>query len=187
MPQQYPISRRTALASIGGLAIPSIAFALNHGDPAPKFRARTMDGESINNESLRGKVVLIQFWATWCPYCKRDMPALEAIGREFAAEGLVIYGVNFAESKKKVKLFLEQSPRSSKVILLEDTNLAAVFDAKAFPMYVLIDRKGNLAGTQKGAGGEPSLRHLLRKAALNSPDSQVADEVIELDASPRRE
>jgi hypothetical protein len=100
---------------------------------------------------------------------------------------LTKYGVNFAESKKKVKLFLEQSPRSSKVILLEDTNLAAVFDARSFPFYVLIDRKGNMAGTQKGAGGEPALRHLLRKAALNSPESQVADEVVELEASPRRE
>ena len=92
-----------------------------------------MDGETINNDSIHGKVVLLQFWATWCPYCKRDMPALERIGQEFENQGLMVLGVNVGESKKKVKQFLEQSPRSSKVILMEDTNLAAVFEAKSFP------------------------------------------------------
>jgi thiol-disulfide isomerase/thioredoxin len=182
------ISRRRAISAFGaGLLIPGISrivFALDHADPAPRFRAKTMDGESVNNDSLRGKTVLFQFWATWCPYCKRDMAALERIGQEFAPEGLVVYGVDVGESKKKVRKFLEESPRSSKVILMEDTNLAAVFDAKAYPMYVLIDSKGNLAGTQEGAGGEPALRHLLRKAAIGSRDD--SGERFQLQSSPRR-
>ncbi len=144
-----------------------------------------MDGEVIDNDSVRGKVILLQFWATWCPYCKRDMPALEAIGREFETQGLAVFGVNVGESKKKVKQFLEQSPRSSKVILMEDTNLAAVFEAKSFPLYVLIDRKGRLAGMQAGAGGEGALRHLLRKAALDS--HQTSDDGFQLQSSPRRQ
>lgn len=168
-----------------GLSIPAITRALDHSEPAPRFRARTMDGEIITNDSIRGKVVLLQFWATWCPYCKRDMPALETIGKEFGGQGLVVLGVDVGESKKKVKQFLEDSPRTSKVILMEDTNLAAVFDAKRFPMYVLIDRNGNLAGTQEGAGGEGSLRHLLRKAALNSSDD--SGDSVQLQSSPRRQ
>jgi thiol-disulfide isomerase/thioredoxin len=182
------ISRRRALSAFGsGLLIPGISgivFALDHADPAPTFRAKTMDGEILNNDSLRGKTVLFQFWATWCPYCKRDMAVLERIGQEFAPQGLVVYGVNVGESKKKVRNFLEESPRSSKVILMEDTNLAAVFDAKAYPMYVLIDSKGNLAGMQEGAGGEAALRHLLRKAAIGSRDD--SGERFQLQSSPRR-
>ena len=143
-----------------------------------------MDGENVNNDSLRGKIALFQFWATWCPYCKRDMPALERIGQEFAPRGLVVYGVNVGESKKKVRKYLEESPRSSQVILVEDTNLAAIFDAKAYPMYVLIDSMGNLAGTQEGAGGEAALRHLLRKAALRSSDD--SGERFQLESSPKR-
>ena len=112
------------------------------------------------------------------------MPALERIGQEFAPQGLVVYGVNVGAAKKKVRKFLDESPRSSKVILMEDTNLAAVFDAKAYPMYVLIDSKGNLAGTQEGAGGEAALRHLLRKAALQARDD--SGERFELQSSPRR-
>ncbi len=68
---------------------------------------------------------------------------------------------------------------------MEDTNLAAVFDAKRFPMYVLIDRNGNLAGRQEGAGGEGSLRRLLRQAALNS--SEDSGDSVQLQSSPRRE
>jgi thiol-disulfide isomerase/thioredoxin len=189
MTPHYPISRRRALATIGaGLsipAIPGVILALEHGEPAPKFRAKTMDGEIVNNDSIHGRAVLFQFWATWCPYCKRDMSALERIGQEFAPQGLVVFGVNVGESKKKVKQFLQESPRSSKVILMEDTNLAAVFEAKGFPLYVLIDRDGKLAGRQEGAGGESSLRHLLRKAALGSRED--SGERIELQSSPRRD
>lgn len=144
-----------------------------------------MDGETVTNDSILGKVVLLQSWATWCPYCKRDMPALESVGREFESQGLVVLGVNVGESKKKVKQFLEQSPRSSQVILTEDTNLAAVFEAKRFPLYVLIDRKGNLAGTQEGAGGEGALLHLLGKAALTSREDSY--DAVQLQSSPRRQ
>lgn len=186
MAKEYLISRRRALALAGsGLVIPRIVLGLDHSDPAPKFHAKTMDGEIVNNESIRGKTVLFQFWATWCPYCKGDMPALEDIGQEFASQGLVVYGVDVAESKKKVKRYLDESPRSSQVILMDDTNLAAIFDARAFPLYVLIDRKGNLAGTEEGAGGEGALRHLLRKAALGSLDD--SGDRFELQSSPRRD
>lgn len=186
MLRHRPISRRTALAAIGsGLSFPEIIFALDHGEPAPKFRAKTMDGETITNDSIHGQVVLLQFWATWCPYCKRDMPALEKLGQEFESQGLVVFGVNVGESKKKVKQFLEQSHRSSKVILTEDTNLAAVFEAKSFPLYVLIDRNGKLVGTQAGAGGEGALRHLLRKAGLDSREDP--GDSVELQSSPRRQ
>src|ERR1700685_2371727 len=106
------ISPRGALSAFGaGLLIPGISrivFALDHADPAPRFRAKTMDGESVDNDSLRSKIALFQFWATWGPYCKRDMAALERIGQEFAPEGLVVYGVDMGESKKKVRKFLEE-------------------------------------------------------------------------------
>lgn len=186
MTKEYAISRRRVFAVIGsGLVIPGIVLGLDHSDPAPNFHAKTLDGETLNNESIRGKTVLFQFWATWCPYCKRDMPALEHISQEFGPQGLVVYGVDVGESKKKVKRYLGESPRSSKVILMDDTNLAAIFEARAFPLYVLIDRKGNLAGRQEGAGGEGALRHLLRKAALGSIDD--SGDRIELQSSPRRD
>jgi hypothetical protein len=66
-----------------------------------------------------------------------------------------------------VKQYLAESPRACRIVLLEDTNLAALYAARTYPLYVLIDREGNVAGRQTGAAGEDSLRRLLRKAGLD--------------------
>ena len=75
---------------------------------------------------------------------------------------------NVGESKSKVKKYLQDSPRACKIVATEDTNLAALFAAHAYPLYVLIDRDGTIAGTQRGAGGLEALRELLAKAGLKS-------------------
>ena len=74
--------------------------------------------------------------------------------------------MDVSESKKKVKNYLTDSPRACKIVLTEDTNLAAMFAAKSYPLYVLIDREGNIVGTQNGAGGDAALRRLLKKVEL---------------------
>ncbi len=145
---------------------------------------KTLAGEALNNQSLMGRVVLVEFWATWCPYCRNDAGPLDELAKEFEKDGLVVLAVNVGESKRKVKAFLEQSPRQAKVVLMEDTNLAAVFVAKSFPQYVLINRAGRVVGEQKGAGGETALRRMLRKAGLESGGGE--DAPVELWSSPRR-
>ena len=130
-----------------------------------------MDGERFNNESTKGKVVLLDFWTTWCPYCREEAALVDSLNHEFAAKGLLVLAVDVGESKKKVKKYLEQNPRTSKVVLTEDTNLAAMYQATVYPIYVVIDRDGNVVGTQRGAGGERALRNLLRRAGLR-PDEQ---------------
>ncbi len=164
--------------------IPRLLPALDGGEDAPKFSAKTLDGEVFNNQSLKGKVVLIEFWATWCPYCRSDAAPLDELAREFEKDGLIVLAVNVGESKKTVKAFLERNPPRTKTVLMENTNLASVFAAKSFPQYVLIDRLGRAVGEQKGAGGESALRRMLRKAGLQSSGSD--DAPVELLSSPRR-
>jgi peroxiredoxin len=161
------LSRRRVLRCLL-FAGPAIAAALERGDPAPRFTAKTLDGERFTSDSLKGKVVLIQFWATWCPYCKKDEPALSAVTREFEKDGLVVLAVDMGEPRRKVKKFVEESPRPWKVVLAEDTTLAAICEAKGYPLYVAIDREGTVAGTQHGAAGEGALRRLLSRAGLES-------------------
>jgi len=167
---QSSVPRRTALAALGSAATSGILHALNNRERAPNFTATTLDGEKFTNESLKGKVVLIQFWATWCKYCRGDQPAVDVMVREFANQGLVVLAVNVGESKKKVMHYLEDSPRACKIVLTENTNLAAMFAARSYPLYVLIDKNGNIAETQNGAGGEESLRRMLRKAGIGTGD-----------------
>ena len=154
------ISRRAALTVLSAANL----FAIDTREPAPKFHAKSLDGEKFNNESVKGKAVLIEFWATWCPYCKRDQPAIDAILEEYEPQGLIVLAVDVRESRKKVQKYLETSPRACKVVLMDDINLTAMFAAKSFPFYVLIDPNGKIAGTHKGSAGEDGLRRLLRKA-----------------------
>jgi thiol-disulfide isomerase/thioredoxin len=149
----------------------TLTFAADEeGQPAPRFHAKTLTGETYTNQSTKGKVVLLQFWTTWCPYCKKEQSLIDSIDREFGNKDVVVLAIDVAESKKKVKQYLQESPRSCRVVLTEDPNLAAMYQANSYPIYVVIDREGNIAAEQRGAGGERSLRRMLRKAGIESED-----------------
>jgi len=137
--------------------------------PAPRFRAKTTTGESFNNESVKGKVVLLEFWTTWCTYCHQEEGLVEQVNREFSDKGLIVLAIDVAESKKTVKKYLDQHPRQCRIVLTEDTNLAAMYQANSYPIYVVIDRDGNISAEQRGAAGERALRRLLATAGLKSP------------------
>jgi thiol-disulfide isomerase/thioredoxin len=140
-------------------------------EPAPKFTAKTMDGETFTNDSVRGKVVLLEFWTTWCGYCLAEAPFVEKIHRDYDKSGLIVLTVNVGESKNTVKKYLDKHPKLTRVVLMSDTNLAAMFQANAYPIYVVIDKDGNIAATQRGAGGEDKLRGMLEVAGLRSDQS----------------
>jgi thiol-disulfide isomerase/thioredoxin len=144
-------------------------------EPAPRFNAKTMSGEAFNNASVKGKVVLLQFWTTWCPYCHAEQEMVDRMQTEFADQGLIVLAIDVGESKKKVKQYLLENPRACRLVLNEDTNLAAMYAATSYPIYVLIDRDGNIAGQQNGAGGEQSLRQLLRRAGLASQEKAESE------------
>jgi thiol-disulfide isomerase/thioredoxin len=171
------VTRTTVCVLVAVMVCVAIAIAADH-EPAPRFSAKTMDGEKFNNDTIKGKVTLIQFWTTWCQYCRHEQPIVDQITREFADKGLVVLAVDFGEPKGKVKKYLKENPRAPRIVLMEDTNLAAMFPTRSFPVYVAIDREGNIAGVQRGAGGERALRHLLERAGLESdrakqsPDSE---------------
>jgi thiol-disulfide isomerase/thioredoxin len=137
-------------------------------ETAPRFNAKTIEGEKFTNDSIKGKVVLLEFWTTWCPYCFAEAPYVDKINHEFGDKGLIVLSVNVAESKKRVKKYLEQHSRTSRIVLTDDTNLAAMYEATVYPIYVVIDRDGNIAGTQHGAAGEAALRELLARGGIES-------------------
>jgi thiol-disulfide isomerase/thioredoxin len=154
------------------LAIASMVAASDENEPAPRFRAKTMAGETFNNTSIQGKVVLLEFWTTWCQYCRQEERFVEQVNKEFGDQGLIVLSVNVGESKKTVKKYLEQHPRACRVVLTEDTNLAAMYQASSYPIYVVIDRQGNIAGEQRGAAGERALRRLLANAGIGAAQAK---------------
>jgi thiol-disulfide isomerase/thioredoxin len=157
-----PFLLRIALAAVCGAMW--IAAASCNG--APKFHAQTLEGERFTNESLKGSMTLVAFWTTWCPYCRRDQPAVDEIARRFAPSGLIVLAVNVGESKDKVLEYLRTSPRHCRVVASEDTDLAEVLGARSFPYYAVIGRDGAVAATQSGSGGEEGLLDLLARAGV---------------------
>ena len=139
-------------------------------EPAPRFNAITTNGEKFTNDSIKGKVVLLEFWTTWCSFCADEAAFVDQIGHEFADKGLILLAIDVGESKKTGKKYLGQHPRNCKIVFMEDANLAAMYAATVYPVYVVIDRDGKIAGTQRGAGGEDALRRLIARAGLESPD-----------------
>jgi cytochrome c biogenesis protein CcmG/thiol:disulfide interchange protein DsbE len=145
------------------------AFASDEtGQPAPRFRAKTTAGDQFNNASIKGKVVLFEFWTTWCKYCEAEASMVDDLAKEFADKGLIVLAVDVLEPDQKVKKYLTEHPRSVPIVLTKDTNLAAMYNAQSYPIYVVIDRDGNIAAEQRGAAGEAALRRLLGRAGLVS-------------------
>ncbi len=161
--------RRLVFSSLTAAVLLALtAFAGDEiGQPAPRFRARTTAGEQFNNDSVKGKVVLFEFWTTWCQYCEADAPIVDDIAKEFKSKDLIVLAVDVLEPDQKVKKYLVDHPRSVPIVLTKDTNLAAMYNAQVYPIYVVIDRDGNIAGEQRG-GGERGLRRMLKRAGMES-------------------
>src|SRR5215469_12791114 len=81
------------------------------GQPAPRFRARTTTGDQYNNESIKGKVVLFEFWTTWCKYCEEEATLVDDMAREFSGKGLIVLAVDVLEPDQRVKKYLAEHPR----------------------------------------------------------------------------
>src|ERR1700687_3535315 len=96
---------------------------------APRFNAKTTDGEKFTNETVKGKVRLLEVWTTWGPVWFTEAPFVEKINQEYGDKGLLVLTINVGESKKTVKKYLDQHPRKTRIILTDDTNLAAMYEA----------------------------------------------------------
>ncbi len=161
------MNRRELLVLAGTSVSTSMtACGLDTRQDAPDYSAKAISGQTFTKATLRGKVVLVQTWATWCGYCRREQPIVDSLLGEFGAKGLTLLAVNVGETRGKVLDYLRDSPRRPHVVLEQDTNLADLYHSGGFPAYVLIDRDGKIAGAQRGAGGEESLREMLAKAGL---------------------
>src|SRR5882762_1385473 len=169
MSRRNTIARSPILALFVMSAFPVFA-ADEAGQPAPRFHAKTTAGDQFNNGSVKGKVVLFEFWTTWCKYCEEEAELVDDIAKEFSDKGLIVLAVDVLEPDQKVKKYLVEHPRSVPIVLTKDTNLAAMYNAQSYPIYVVIDRDGNIAAEQHGASGERSLRKMLKRAGLEAKE-----------------
>lgn len=122
------------------------------GDRAPAFTIDDWQGHSVSLASFRGKIVCVDFWASWCVACMQALPALDAIGRHHRSAGLEILAVNIDEDRAKADRFLAERLREPSVTPLRDPggNLLARFGAEGMPALYLIDRDGVVRLVESG-------------------------------------
>lgn len=137
-----------------------IAFA---GETAPEFSLRDINGKAVSLSDYKGKVVLVNFWATWCGPCKLEMPHLDKMDREFQDKGFEVVSISTddARAASKVKPLIKRGGYGFTVLLDKDTAVVSKYNpAKTLPYNVLIDRSGGIHKVFQGynPGDEVELR-----------------------------
>ena len=113
------------------------------GEPAPDFSLEDLSGRTYTLSELRGKVVMVNFWATWCPPCRAEMPSMEKLYQALEGEDFVILAVNAeADGKRAVADFLEKSPHSFPVLLDSEAVVQKRYGVYKFPETFVIRKDG---------------------------------------------
>jgi peroxiredoxin len=150
-------ARRIADQSRPSLAGPSQSIA-------PDFELASLDGRKVSLKDLRGKVVLLNFWATWCPPCKAEMPDLEALYREYgAARDFVVVGANLEEDAGAVEAFVRERGLSFPVLLDSEGATAGSFGVRGLPATFIIDREGRIRDAWNGQIAREAMLARLQK------------------------
>lgn len=133
------------------LTISSLVSAVEMGQPAPDCPVESGAGSKILNLSAySGKVVLVDFWATWCPPCAQSIPFLNSLSNELKDKGFEIIAVNVDEEVAVVKPFLANHPVDYPIVTDPKGECPAVYDVQAMPSSYFIDKTGKLRFIHKG-------------------------------------
>ena len=132
------------------------------GEAAPDFEVETFDGETLRLSDLRGKVVVLNFWASWCPPCRWEMPFFETMWQEYGERGVVFVGIAMSDTLENVKAFAEEAGVTYPVALDTTTEIARDYEILSLPTTYFIGKDGNIERKLTSAANEGLLKVFLR-------------------------
>ena len=118
---------------------------------APSFALKDLNGNEVRLDDLRGKIVFLNFWATWCPPCREEMPSMEKLHREFRNKDFTMLAINLREDGRKVKAFKEKFGLSFPIPLDSNGAVGSDYGIASIPTTYLVDREGYVIGVALGA------------------------------------
>lgn len=135
--------RRAALAPLVGVLLLLFAAGCQGGKTAPDFVAQDLQGQAVRLSAQRGKVVFLNFWTTWCPPCRMEMPAMEALSKKFAADDFVMLAISEDDGGAPVvKKFAEEMKLTFPILVSPTGEIGRSFGVFGYPETFLIDREG---------------------------------------------
>jgi thiol-disulfide isomerase/thioredoxin len=163
----------TALLGLGALGYLGVQEALRarlapDGAAAPDFKMKTYKGGTVSLSDLRGKVVMLDFWATWCPPCLEEMPHLIKLAKEYEGKGLVFVAAS-RDDMPDAPLFVEEyvksrMPELAPYVVYAPDEMAAAFKVNALPTLYFLDKEGRVTDAQRGMLSEDALRQRVKRA-----------------------
>lgn len=118
--------------------------------PAPHFSGHTLEARPISMTELRGKVVLLNFWASWCLECRPEMPVLERLHREFSPRGLVVVGINAREDRQAIRRYASELGLTFPLVLDPDGKINTLYGVVGLPTTFLVGRDGRAVALAVG-------------------------------------
>jgi thiol-disulfide isomerase/thioredoxin len=125
--------------------------AVQVGKPAPEFELQDLGGAKVSLSQFRGKVVILDFWATWCQPCRQSMPEMEKLQEKYSSR-LTLLAINLEEPADQVRSFVASEKIRSRVLLDESGTVGNAYQTTAIPMQVIIDREGIVRNVSVGGG-----------------------------------
>jgi thiol-disulfide isomerase/thioredoxin len=124
---------------------------LEIGQPAPSFKLPDLSGQQVSLDQYKGKIVMLDFWATWCGPCRMTMPLMENLQKEFA-DTMVLLAINVQEPHDEVRDYIRAQGIHSRVLLDEEGLVGKKYGTESIPLQILIDKQGILRFIQAGYG-----------------------------------
>jgi peroxiredoxin len=120
--------------------------ALKEGTKSIDFTLSDLSGKKVSLSNYRGKVVFLNFWATWCPPCRGEMPSMERLYQKLKGKGLVILAVDLQEDVKSVQKFVNEHKLTFPILLDYDGRVGGTYGARSIPTSYIVGRNGNVLG-----------------------------------------
>ena len=137
------------------------------GQPATDFTLETLAGSKpVRLSSLKGRVVVLDFWATWCGPCRRWLPIVAQAHRDYAAKGLEVFAVNEREDDAKVQAYLDQQKLDLPVLMDRSGTVGSIYRASSIPLTVVVGRDGNVVRIMVGLHEADDLKDVLQEAGI---------------------